>query len=74
MTPPIKFLGKMATDEAYDNYQFLLKVCELLSGQGGQTLKDCGEFVYTFVFPGTPERGSKSGHSGHFTYLGVLSK
>ena len=74
MTPPIKFLGKMATDETHINYQILLKVVEPLSGQSGQTLKDSGELMYTFVFPGTPERGSKSGHSGHFTSMRVLDK
>ena len=50
MTPPIKFLGKMATDETHINYQILLKVVEPLSGQSGQTLKDSGELVYTFSF------------------------
>ena len=69
---PNKFLDKMATDETHVNYQILVKVVEPLSGQSGQTLKDSGELMYTFVFPGTPERGSKSGHSGHFTSMSVL--
>ena len=70
---PNKFLDKMATDETHVNYQILLKVVEPLSGQSGQTLKDSGELVGTVPCLGTPEKGPKSGHSGHFTYLGVLA-
>ena len=44
---PNKFLDKMATDEAYDSCQFQPEVCEPLSGQSGQTLKDSGELMYT---------------------------
>ena len=62
---PNKFLDKMATVETHVNYQILLKVVEPLSGQSGQTLKDSGELMYTFVFSGSLERGAKSGHSGH---------
>ena len=65
---PNKFLDKMATVETHVNYQILLKVVEPLSGQSGQTLKDSGELL-----PGTPERGSKSGHFGHFTSMSVLA-